>query len=123
MNIEKEIIKKCILDKDKLIPFGFIKEKDNYKYITNIMNNKFRVEIIINANNELIGKIYDIETNEEQIVYSKNKFDKELFGFIGAKTITFDTEMESIYLDGVDDISMLLLQAINKQVEELHWND
>lgn len=65
MNIEKEIIKKCILNKDKLIPFGFIKEKDNYKYITNIMNNKFRVEIIINANNELIGKIYDIETNEE----------------------------------------------------------
>ena len=65
MNIEKEIIKKCILDKDKLIPFGFIKEKDNYKYITNIMNNKFRVEIIINAKNELIGKIYDIETNEE----------------------------------------------------------
>lgn len=65
MNIEKEIIKKCILDKDKLIPFGFIKDIDNYKYITNIMNNKFRVEIIINANNELIGKIYDIETNEE----------------------------------------------------------
>lgn len=65
MNIEKEIIKKCILDKDKLIPFGFIKEKDNYKYITNIMNNKFRVEIIINSSNELIGKIYDIETNEE----------------------------------------------------------
>lgn len=65
MNIEKEIIKKCILDKDKLIPFGFIIEKDNYKYITNIMNNKFKVEIIINANNELIGKIYDIETNEE----------------------------------------------------------
>ena len=65
MNIEKEIIKKSILDKDKLIPFGFIKDKDNYKYITNIMNNKFRVEIIINANNELIGKIYDIETNEE----------------------------------------------------------
>lgn len=65
MNIEKEIIKKCILDKDKLIPFGFIKDIDNYKYITNIMNNKFKVEIIINANNELIGKIYDIETNEE----------------------------------------------------------
>lgn len=72
---------------------------------------------------ELLDWYLDIETNEEQIVYSKNKFDKELFGFIGAKTITFDTEMESIYLDGVDDISMLLLQAINKQVEELHWND
>ena len=63
--IEKEIIKNNILDKDKLIPFGFIKDNNNYKYITNIMNNKFRVEIIINANNELIGKIYDIKTNEE----------------------------------------------------------
>lgn len=71
---------------------------------------------------ELLDWYLDIETNEEQIVYSKNKFDKELFGFIGAKTITFDKKMESIYLDGVDDISMLLLQAINKQVEELGWN-
>ena len=71
---------------------------------------------------ELLGWYLDIETNDEQIVYSKNKFDKELFGFIGAKTITFDKEMESLYLDGLDDISMLLLQAINKQVEELGWN-
>lgn len=65
----------------------------------------------------------DIETNDEQIVYSKNKFDNDMFGFIGAKTITFDKKMESIYLDDVDDISMLLLQAINKQVEELGWLD
>ena len=40
--IEKEIIKNNVLDKDKLIPFGFIKD-NNYKYITNIMNNKFKV--------------------------------------------------------------------------------
>ena len=72
---------------------------------------------------ELLGWYLDIETNDEQIVYSKNKFDKELFGFIGAKTITFDKKMESLYLDGLDDISMLLLQAINKQVEELGWNN
>ena len=71
---------------------------------------------------ELLDWYLDIETNDEQIVYSKNKFDKELFGFIGAKTITFDKKMESLYLDGCDDISMLLLQAINKQVEELGWN-
>ena len=71
---------------------------------------------------EELGWYLDIETNEEQIVYSKNILDRNTLGFIGAKTITFDTEMESIYLDGVDDISMLLLQAINKQVEELGWN-
>lgn len=70
---------------------------------------------------EKLGWYLDIETNDEQIVYSKNRFNNDTFGFIGAKTITFDKEMESIYLDEVDDISMLLLKAINKQVEELGW--
>ena len=68
-----------------------------------------------------LGWYLDIETNEKQIVYSKNIFDKDTLGFISANTITFDTEMESIYLDGVDDISMLLLQAINQQCKEFGW--
>lgn len=63
----------------------------------------------------------DIETNDNQLVYSKNKFNNDTLGFIGAKTITFGKEMESIYLDEVDDISMLLLQAINQQINELGW--
>lgn len=65
----------------------------------------------------------DIETNDNQIVYSKNKFNNDSFGFIGAKAITFDKEMESVYLDDVNDISMLLLQAINQQINELGWNN
>ena len=30
--------------------------------------------------------------------------------------------MESVYLDDVNDISMLLLQAINQQINELGWH-
>ena len=45
---------------------------------------------------EELGWYLDIETNDEQVVYSKNKFDNDMFGFIGAKTITFDKEMESL---------------------------
>lgn len=71
---------------------------------------------------EKLGWYLDIETNDNQIVYSKSKFNNDTFGFIGAKTITFDKEMESVYLDDVNDISMLLLQAINKQCEELRWD-
>ena len=70
---------------------------------------------------EELGWYLDIETNDEQIVYSKNRFNNDTFGFIGAKTITFDKEMESIYLDELNDISMLLLEVINKQCEELGW--
>lgn len=29
--------------------------------------------------------------------------------------------MKSVYLDDVNDISMLLLQAINQQINELDW--
>lgn len=72
---------------------------------------------------EELGWYLDIETNDNQIVYSKNKFNNDTFGFIGAKAITFDKEMESVYLDDVNDISMLLLQAINQQINELGWND
>lgn len=72
---------------------------------------------------EELGWYLDIETNDNQIVYSKNKFNNDSFGFIGAKAITFDKEMESVYLDDVNDISMLLLQAINQQINELGWND
>lgn len=71
---------------------------------------------------EELGWYLDIETTDNQIVYSKDRFNNDTLGFIGAMTITFDKEMESIDLDEVDDISMLLLQAINKQIEELGWN-
>lgn len=70
---------------------------------------------------EELGWYLDIETNDSQIVYSKNKFNNDTFGFIGAKAIMFDKEMESVYLDDVNDISMLLLQAINQQINELGW--
>ena len=71
---------------------------------------------------EELGFYLDIETNDEQIVYAKNIISDDTFGFIGAKTITFDKDMESIYLDGIDDISMSLFYAINEQIKELGWN-
>ena len=72
---------------------------------------------------EELGFYLDIETNDEQIVYAKNRLSDDTFGFIGAKTITFDKDMESINLDNVDDISMLLFNAINQQCKELGWLD
>ena len=72
---------------------------------------------------EELGFYLDIETNDEQIVYAKNRLSDDTFGFLGAKTITFDKDMESIYLDGIDDISMSLFYAINEQIKELGWLD
>lgn len=68
MNIEKEIFKKCTLDIDKLVNYGFIKSKNNYLYSKNILNNTFKVCIEV-TNNNLIGKIYDLSSNEEYVNY------------------------------------------------------
>ena len=70
---------------------------------------------------EELGWYLDIETNDEQIVYSYNNLDNETFGFIGASTITFEKTSKSIYLDEVECIHINLLKAINKQIEELGW--
>lgn len=72
---------------------------------------------------ENLGWDLDIETDDKQIVYFKNIYDKDTLGFIGAKTIVFDNEFESVYLDEFNDISMLLLEAINQQVLELGWDN
>ena len=72
---------------------------------------------------ENLGFYLDIETNETQVVWSKNKYNRCTFALIGADCITFDRKEKEIFLDGIEDISFELLQAINKQVEELGWLD
>ena len=63
--LETEVFKKRSLNKDKLIPYGFIKDDSIYKYSKNIMDNIFKVDITIDSNDKFIGKVYDLDTNSE----------------------------------------------------------
>ena len=65
MSIEEKIFQKSQLVEKKLLTFGFQKQKDKYYYQKNIMNNKFLVDIIIDKDNRVSGKIYDNKTREE----------------------------------------------------------
>ena len=65
----------------------------------------------------------DLETNNTRIVYSKDINDKDTFAYIDSEIILFDKETRNIYLTNKDYITLKELQAINKQVEELRWND
>ena len=64
MNIENDIFKKGKVRYDKLIEYGFKKNKDQYLYSTYILNNSFKVDININSS-KVIGKIYDMDTGDE----------------------------------------------------------
>jgi predicted DNA-binding protein (MmcQ/YjbR family) len=66
--IEEEIFKRCIIEEDKLIQYGFYKEKDTYFYHKDILNHEFEVIIEI-KNNKVKGKIIEKELNEEYINY------------------------------------------------------
>ena len=67
MNIEENIFKKSTINYNKLINYGFKKEKNNYIYSKNILNNTFRVDITINNKNVIASKVIDLSFNEEYI--------------------------------------------------------
>ena len=63
--LEDEVFKKRKLNKDKLIPYGFILENNIYKYSKLIMDDTFRVDITIDSNGNIIGKVYDLDGDYE----------------------------------------------------------
>ena len=64
--LEEEIIKK--INYNKLTSNGFQKENNKYYLTKYILNNKFKIVITI-TNNSLMGKIYDLSTEEEYTNY------------------------------------------------------
>ena len=60
MSIEDNIFKKHKVIKEKLEPYGFIKEIDKYKFSKKFMENKFQAVIYIGSNNKISGKSSNI---------------------------------------------------------------
>lgn len=67
MNLEKEIFKKSKVEFDKLVPFGFKKENNIYKYSEVFMDSTFRADITINEDGRITGKVIDLEIDDEYI--------------------------------------------------------
>ena len=65
MNIEEEIFKRSNINIDKLIKYGFKKNKDTYIYEKNFLDDSFKA--VITISDTLKGKVIDLETNEEYI--------------------------------------------------------
>ena len=65
MTIEEVVFKKTKADFDKMCKYGFKKEKSLYKYSKNIMNNTFRIDIEIDNDGIVKGKVYDLSFGDE----------------------------------------------------------
>ena len=60
MSIEKEVFKRCKIDFEKLLSYGFSNENDDYIYSKNIMNDNFRVDIIVTKDGRIAGTVLDL---------------------------------------------------------------
>ena len=65
--MEKGMFQRSHINFDKLVKFGFIKKNENYYYARNILDNQFRVEVIIDSLGKISSKVIDLETNEEYV--------------------------------------------------------
>ena len=65
MNIENDVFKRFSVNYNKLESFGFKKEKNNYVFEINFLNNDFKAIITIDFNGIVTGKVIDNELNEE----------------------------------------------------------
>ena len=80
MTIEEELFRKTKIDFDKISKYGFKKDKSLYKYSKNIMNNTFRVDIEINNNGIVKGKVYDLSFGDE---YTNFRIEDSAGSFVG----------------------------------------
>ena len=80
MTIEEELFRKTKIDFDKIFEYGFKKDKSLYKYSKNIMNNTFKVDIEINNDGIVKGKVYDLTFGDE---YTNFRIEDSTGSFVG----------------------------------------
>lgn len=93
MTIEEDIFKRSKVDFKKLKDYGFLENDKGYLYSKLIMNNKFRVDITIDYQGKVTGKIYDLSFQEE---YTNFRIEASAGYFIAKLKKEFITVLEDI---------------------------
>lgn len=127
MNIEEDVFKKAKIDLNKLIPYGFKKEGNNYILERNITDD-FKAIITINKNNKLTGKIYDNSLEDEYLNFRVLEQNGEFVNNIrnSYKNLLIDIKSNCFYenefiFDQSNRIANYILKKYNVNVEHL-WD-
>lgn len=126
--MEDTIFKKSIVKEDKLISYGFKKNKDVYKYKKLINNDEFEI-IITYKDNKISGKIIDKELSEEYLSYRIESNQGEFVNKIRNEYINLLNDIKSkccinkyyIY-DQANRISNYIKEKYN-DIPEFLWDD
>lgn len=72
MNIEEDLFKKYRVNYDKLLKYGFNKNKDTHIIEKSILDDRLKVVVTIDENGKIFGNIIDLDTSEEYIGFRTN---------------------------------------------------
>lgn len=89
--LEKELENK-IIDVNKLIEYGFIKEDNQYIFKTKIYDNQFEM-IVTLLDNQITSKLVDIANEEEYILVD---IQDSVGGFVGKVREEYDSKLQDI---------------------------
>lgn len=64
-----ELFRRKKLNIDRALLFGFVKDGDDYKYETDILDELFRLQVIISPDGSIDTNLIEKETDEEYILY------------------------------------------------------
>ena len=93
MSIETEIFKKQIPNFNKLIEYGFEKKNNEFYFSKNILDDSFKIEIIVKENFEVEGKIFEIDLEDE---YTNFRLEKNRGEFAGKIRNEFEKILREI---------------------------
>jgi predicted DNA-binding protein (MmcQ/YjbR family) len=65
-----EIFKNKRLCAEQLVPYGFIKDRNIYKYSAKIVDNQFTMLVEVSASGEISAKVIDDSTKEEYVLHN-----------------------------------------------------
>lgn len=91
MSLEEKVFEKRKINYQALLEYGFKKAGDVYKYSIKIVNN-LKAEIII-SNGKVSGKIFDLNSHDEYILYRFNTQNGE---FVNKVRISYQNILKDI---------------------------
>ena len=122
MTIEEELFRKTKINFDKIVEYGFKKDKFLYKYSKNIMNNAFRVDIVIDYDGLVKGKVYDLSFGDE---YTNFRLEDSSGSFVGQVRDEFKNLLKDIRSKCFTRENFLFEQSnrIAKAIEEKYGDE
>lgn len=123
MKIEEEILKKKKVNIDKLLEYGFKKDNDSYVYKLPILDGAFKMEVFLDNNQVLTGKLFEKDFEDEE--YTNYRIEGVKGDYVGQIKQAFIDVISDIAASCYEDELFIYPQAnrIASKIKQIYGDD